>query len=58
VIGQRLLPALVVASHEVVAATRDRAKFGELGWKPRWSTWREGFRSDVSQPRSLFRLRQ
>jgi uncharacterized protein YbjT (DUF2867 family) len=42
-IGQYLVPSLVVAGHEVTGTTRSPAKASQLGWSPRYPSWRDGF---------------
>jgi nucleoside-diphosphate-sugar epimerase len=44
--GKQLVPRLAAAGHDVVGMTRSeskRAALDELGWQPRFASWREGF---------------
>ena len=52
-LGRHLVPGLIAAGHEVTATTRAPGKVAqlreaarkELGWEPRYGSWREGFRA-------------
>ena len=52
-LGRHLVPGLIAAGHEVTATTRAPGKVAqlretarkELGWEPRYPSWREGFRA-------------
>jgi nucleoside-diphosphate-sugar epimerase len=50
VIGRSLIPPLVAAGHEVTASTRTPGRARrELGWAPRYASWRPGYAHGLLQ---------
>jgi hypothetical protein len=47
----------IVMMTEVRGASNEKAK-REIGWKPLWPTWREGFREGLSEAGASTRMLQ